>query len=64
MEPLGDDPVDHGAPGRLRLRIVATSQVHEVPWSEQALEALDSAADQQWSPLPIACEKAAWRESS
>jgi len=24
MEPLGDDPVNHGAPGRLRLRIVAT----------------------------------------
>jgi len=47
-----------------RLRIVATSQVHEVLWSEQALETLDSAADQQWSPLPIACEKAAWRESS
>ena len=34
-----------------RLRIVAAGQVHEVPWSEQALEALDSAANQQRSPV-------------
>jgi hypothetical protein len=47
-----------------RLRIVAAGQAHEVPWSEQTLEAFDSAPDQQWSSLPIACEKAAWRESS
>ena len=47
-----------------RLRIVATGQVHEVPWREQTLEGFDRAANQQWSALPIACEKAAWRESS